>query len=106
MLRIPPPAIIPSHYPAVIGISVFIQLRDMRGTCRIGLQLHDPTDEVIWREIFPEEIVCPNPLGVHYHIVQKWPLRFPKPGHYVLGLILNGEEVSRHHWDLMRSPEK
>ncbi len=88
-----------SHYqshrfPFAITTALFFQLVSAHGQYEIEIQLQTPEGEIVWKDGPPGSCSLDETLMV-YEFKLSVNLVFPKPGPYVVVLVVNGEELER-----------
>jgi hypothetical protein len=74
----------------------FIQLTGARGSYRMSIQLQDETGAAVSEAPGPAPEGTTDPVEYYQIYWRHQRLKLPRPGHYALVLLADGEEIGRH----------
>jgi hypothetical protein len=83
-------------FPIQVAAGAYAQLTNAHGEYKIGLELRDSQDSVVWRWPGVIPINEPDPLMPARLLISGLAVEFPRPGRFDMVLTSNGSAVGRY----------
>jgi hypothetical protein len=96
LILIGPTMFVPApQYPCHARLSFFAEFTGCHGAYLASLVLRDSKDQIVWGFTGTDPFEQEDPLIPHRHTFVDMKVAVPRPGHYVIGLLLNEEEAAQ-----------
>lgn len=83
------------QYPCHARMSFFAEFTGCHGSYVASLVLRDNKDQLVWGFSGTDPFEQDDPLVSHRHTFIDMRVAVPRPGHYVVSLLLNDEEAAQ-----------